>query len=289
MIMSNETITPTLMRRVKHVLLVVLIVLAASLLLIAGCQSKVIYMPHAYPPGTSENWQRTGLGNLVDFKTSQGNQRAFLQGDLKSPRNLWIVCCGNGSVVLDWSNWLAMHGPSGQAWLLVDLPGYGDCEGKPSPEHIRETFQAALPVAFRELGWPASPDPQRLRFFGHSLGSAACLIAASEFKIQRGVLLAPFTSTMGMAQRITGMPLGFLITHRYDNEARLAELAARGVGEVVILHGTDDEVIPITMSRSLVAQQPKIVKLVEIKGGHHNDIQGNHAETLAEALARAGG
>jgi len=286
MIMKEKTKKYSLPRRITGVLLSVLIILVVPLLLVVGCQSKLIYFPHPYPPGTSKNWQRMTAGRLVDFKTSQGNQRAFLQGDLRSPRNLWIVCCGNGSVALDWSDWLAMHGPSGQAWLLVDLPGYGDCQGKPSPEHIRETFQAALPVAFRLIGWPANPDPQRLRFFGHSLGSAACLIAATEFKIQRGVLIAPFTSTMDMAKKMTGLPLGFLITHRFDNTARLAELSARGPGEVLILHGSDDWVIPIAMSRTLAAQQSKVVRLVEIKGGHHNDIQGNHAEALAEALAR---
>ena len=288
MIMKEKTNTSWLPRGITRVLLSLLIILVVPLLLIVGCQSKLIYFPHSYPPGISDNWQRMTAGRFIDFKTSQGNQRAFLQGDLKSPRNLWIVCCGNGSVALDWSDWLTTHGPSGQAWLLVDLPGYGDCQGKPSPEHIRETFKGALPVAFRELGWRATPDPQRLRFFGHSLGSAACLIAASEFKIQRGVLIAPFTSTMDMAKKITGLPLGFLITHRFDNTARLAELAARGPGEVVILHGTDDGVIPIAMSRTLSQQQPNVVKLVEIKGGHHNDIQENYAGTLGEALAREG-
>ena len=114
------------------------------------------------------------------------------------------------------------------------------------------------------------------------------MIAASEFGIQRGVLLAPFTSTPDMAERIIGLPVGFLVVHRYDNSARLAELRARGPGRVEIIHGTDDEVIPVDMGRILAASIPGTGKLTEIPGGKHNDIQENHEAILASALREAG-
>ncbi|MEO8616738.1 MAG: alpha/beta fold hydrolase [Luteolibacter sp.] len=255
---------------------------------LVGCQSKLIYFPRPYAAGTTTFWQQETHGRPIDFRTFQGKQRAFLQGNLKSPRNLWIVCGGNGTVALDWFKWLEAYAPREDAWLLVDFPGYGDCEGAPSPGRIRDSIDQVVPLACREIGWTEHPDSRRLRFFGHSLGGAACLIAASEFKIQRGVLIAPFTSTMDMTRQVIGVPLGFLVWHRFDNSARLAELAARGPGKVVILHGTTDEVIPVTMSRTLAAQQKSIVSLKEIPGGRHNDIQENNADALANALKEAG-
>lgn len=172
--------------------------------------------------------------------------------------------------------------------MLVDFPGYGDCEGSPNPQRIRESFATVVPLACRAIHWPDHPDPNRLRFFGHSLGSAACWIAASEFKIQRGVLLAPFTSTMDMTRMVTGLPLGWLVWHRFDNAARLAEVALRGPGHVIILHGTSDVVIPLAMSRALAGQQSTLVHLREIAGGRHNSIQSEHAEVLEAALRDAG-
>jgi len=258
--------------------------LLALLGLITGCQSKLIYFPRPYGPGTTARWEQETRGKTIDFTTSQGKQRAFLQGDLKSPENLWIVCGGNGTVALDWSDWLKVHGPPHDAWLLVDFPGYGDCQGSPSPARIRENLKAAVPLACEKIGWPENPDPKRLRFFGHSLGGAACLLAASEFGIQRGVLIAPFTSTMDMSRKVTGLPIGFLVWHRFDNSSRLAELTARGPGRVVILHGTDDEVIPVSMSRTLAAEQKNIVTLREIPGGRHNTIQERNADDVANAL-----
>jgi uncharacterized protein len=268
-------------------LLPLLVITGVPLLLIAGCQTKLIYFPRPYGPAVTADWSEKTRGKPIGFTTSQGKQRAFLQGNLTTPRNLWIVCGGNGTVALDWSDWLEKNAPHEDAWLLVDFPGYGDCEGSPSPARIRESLRIAVPLAEKSLGWTIS-KPARLRFFGHSLGGAACLIAASEFGIQRGVLLAPFTSTMDMARRMTGLPLGFLVTHRFDNEAGLAELADRGPGEVIILHGSDDEVIPVSMSRRMADERKKIVRFMEIPGARHNTFQELNAEQVAAALRKTG-
>ena len=280
---------PTPRSSIVRVIRLLLVITGVPLLMLAGCQSKLIYFPRPYAPGTTAEWAQRTAGKKIDFKTSQGQQRAFLQGNLKSPRHLWIVCGGNGTVALDWSEWLEEHAPKEDAWLLVDFPGYGDCEGAPTPGRIRESLKTAVPQACQEIGWASHSDPGKLRFFGHSLGAAACLMAASEFKIQRGVMIAPFTSTMAMSQHMTGMPLGFLIWHSFDNSARLAEIAARGPGEVTIFHGTDDEAIPVAMSLTLAAEQKQIVRLREIPGGRHNTIQETHAEMVSAALKEIGG
>lgn len=275
----------------KGLFIIARILAAATLLfvvLVTGCQSKLIYFPRPYGPATTETWRKETAGRFVDFQTSQGRQRAFLQGELKQPRNLWIVCGGNGSLALDWSEWLVEHGPKQDAWLLVDFPGYGDCEGAPNPERIRESLRAVVPLAAKELGWKSNPDPSRLRFFGHSLGCAASLIAASEYKIQRGVLISPFTSTMEMSRVLTGLPVGFLVWHRFDNVGRLDELAKRGPGCVYILHGVNDEVIPVDMARKLAKAHPEVAHLTEIPDGFHNDIQSNHADVVAAALEATG-
>lgn len=279
---------PSLLRHYLRFVWFLLAIATVPLLLLAGCQSQFIYFPRPYADGITADWQKQTGGRPIDFTTSQGKQRAFLQGNLKSPRNLWIVCGGNGTVALDWSEWLNENAPKEDAWLLVDFPGYGDCEGAPNPKRIHESLKTVVPLAARAIGWSNPPAPARLRFFGHSLGSATCLIAAPEFGIQRGVLVSPFTSTMDMSRVATGLPLGFLVWHRYDNSARLAEISARAPGKVIILHGTDDEAIPVWMSRELAAEHPELVTLKEIPGGRHNTIPETHGSILSEALREIG-
>jgi pimeloyl-ACP methyl ester carboxylesterase len=286
--MSMKSVGKTSIRTViVRVFITLAVIMSIPLVLLTSCQSKLIYFPRPYGAEETAKWSAETRGKPIEFTTSQGRQRAFLQGDLNSPRNLWIVCGGNGTVALDWSEWLQKHAPPEDAFLLVDFPGYGDCEGYPNPARIRESLQAAVPLATKTLGW-TDPNPTQLRFFGHSLGAAACLIAATEFKIQRGVLLTPFTSTMDMANVVVGLPVGFLVTHRFDNEARLAELAARGPGEVIILHGSDDESIPVTMGRKLADQRKDVVHYIEVPGARHNNIHDQNAGELSGALRKIG-
>jgi len=279
---SNQAkANPALLWRVVIWMLMVTLI---PLLFFSGCQSQLIYFPRPYAIGTTAQWQRETQGRPITYQTSQGTQRAFLQGNLESPKNLWILCGGNGTLALEWSQWIMENTSKDDAWLLFEFPGYGDSEGSATPERIRESLIKVLPLACKEIGWPEQPDPRRLKFFGHSLGAATCLIAATEFKIQNGILIAPFSSTMEMAQHLFGLPLGPFVWQRFDNGARLQELAARGPGKVVIIHGTDDEVIPYSMSQKLESLEQGIVELRAISGGRHNSLQDQYATEFAEAI-----
>ncbi|BCU78802.1 alpha/beta hydrolase [Luteolibacter sp. LG18] len=257
------------------------------LLGLTGCQSSFIYFPRPYPPTRVSHWSKESGNKILDYQTSDGPQQAYLIQRTPRPQHLWIVCGGNGTVALDWSDWLREHGPRDDAWLLVDMPGYGACAGSPSPRSIRRSLRAVVPTAMNSLGWSLPADQGKLRFFGHSLGNAVCLMAAKEYGIRRGVLMSPFTSTMDMTRVVTGVPLGFLLWHRYDNLARLREIEAAGSGKVVILHGAEDEVIPVSMGRTLATAAPNTAQFVEIPGGHHNDLSELAPETLEKALETA--
>jgi len=87
------------MPRVRKIALnlskILLLAGAAVVLILVSCQSKLIYFPRPYGEGTVSKWQKITQGKFIDVQTSQGRQRAFLQGNLKNPRHLWIVCGGN--------------------------------------------------------------------------------------------------------------------------------------------------------------------------------------------------
>ncbi len=257
---------------------------AGLLALLIGCQSRLIYYPRSYADGFAADWAAASGGKVLQYRTSQGVQHAFLMGNRQRPQRLWLVCGGNASLALDWSDWLRANAKPGDAWLLADYPGYGGCEGAPTPGRIRESLRELLPLAARETGLNLPADAGRLRFFAHSLGGAAALIAACDSGVQRGVLLAPFTSTMEMARRMTGLPLGPLVWHRYDNQARLTELEAAGKTRIVIVHGVRDEVIPVAMARALAAAHPDSVRLIEVPEAGHNNLHHVAGEELRRAM-----
>ncbi len=276
------------MRRIFRLAVIALVApFAGALGLLAGCQSKLLYHPRPYGKGVVAAWEAEPGAKAIDYVTKDGRQQAYLYSSSPRPERLWIACGGNAMRALDWAGWLREQGREGDAWLLVDYPGYGACEGKPHPESIRRSLKAVVPVAAESLGWSLPADADKLRFFGQSLGSSVCLMAAEEWDIRRGVLLAPFTSTMEMTKALFGVDLGFLVRHRYDNAVLLQPLANRGEAEVFILHGSRDEVIPAAMSRELAEAFPGVVRHTEIPGGRHNDLADVAGREIRAALDEA--
>ncbi len=253
---------------------------------LTACQSKLIYLPRPYGAGHVDRWGTEPGTAVVSYETSSGKQQAYLLSRSSAPERLWIVCGGNGTLALEWSDWLREHAPAEDAYLMIDIPGYGNCTGQPRPATIRRSLEAAVPAAAASLGWTLPGDRERLRFFGHSLGAAVCLMGAEEFGIRRGVVLTPFTSTMEMTEAVFGVNLGFIVLHRFDNRARLGEIDRAG-GEVFIFHGSDDEVIPVAMSRALAEEYPGTVRYTEITGGRHNTLPEDAAEEIAAAMRAA--
>lgn len=173
--------------------------------------------------------------------------------------------------------------------MFVDIPGYGASAGSPHPDSIARSVKASVPLAVGALHWTPDEAKGRLRFLGHSIGAAVCLIAARENDIRRGVLLTPFTSTMEMASAWTGLPLGPFLHHRFNNRERLCEIEAKGGGHVILLHGTRDETIPVSMSRDLAKCAPHTVKLTEIPEGRHNNLPEFAPQEIENALREAAG
>jgi pimeloyl-ACP methyl ester carboxylesterase len=271
----------------RRMLLWTILPITAVLLLLAGCQGSLIYFPRPYSPDQVAGWDAEPGTRVIDYSTAQGKQQAYLLSKSDKPERLWLVCGGNGTLALEWSDWLREHGPEQDAWLLMDIPGYGACSGTPRPGTIRNTLKSAVPAGMAELGWSLPADRDKLRFFGHSLGAAVCLMGAEEFDIRRGVILTPFTSSMDMTKAMFGVDLGFIVWHRFDNLERLKEMDRKGGAEVFVIHGSDDEAIPVAMSRKLAAEVPGVVRYTEIPGGRHNNLQEISPETVREALLKA--
>ncbi|HEX8371693.1 MAG TPA: alpha/beta fold hydrolase [Chthoniobacterales bacterium] len=250
-------------------------------------QSRMIYFPQPSSPEVVAAFVQGG-GQRVDYETREGRQTAWLLPAVgnRVPERLWIVCAGNASQALSFADLQGSAGLEQDAFLLVDYPGYGVSTGKASPATIRESIRGAVPLAAKATGFPLEEIGTRGVVFGHSLGAAAALLGAEEFGVKRAVLLSPFTNTMDMARLILRAPLGWLVTHRFDNRARLASLKKRG-GHVWIFHGAQDEVIPVTMGRSLANEMGAAATFREISGSRHNDLLEKGGEEILQTMREA--
>ena len=249
-----------------------LLVLITVLLFIF--QAKIIYHPRPYRADYARLIPPRGVE--IEYNLPCGKQTAFYippksaDDPTTVPQRLWMMFGGNGSLALFWSETVRNSSDPDAAFLLVDYPGYGKCDGKPSPVAIQEGSEAALSGLARFLKTSPSQLETDLNVGGHSLGAAAALQFAVRHSVKRAVLVAPFTTMREMAREVVGRFFALLLTHQYDNRARLAELGQHvPLPRITILHGDADPVIPIRMSRELAAAFPGLVTLHEIQGADH--------------------
>lgn len=271
----------------KRLLRLIAILILTPMTFLLGWQSSLIYHPNPNR-AEHENLLRAAKGERLRFETSQGLQTAFYIPPRVPatglPQTLWLCFAGNGSLALDWLHdtnmWDARF-----AYLLVDYPGYGECEGSPNPARIRESGQAAVAALARHMHTSMLELRPQLAVLGHSLGCAASLMAADDLDIRRGVLLSPFTSMTDMGRIVLGWPLCYLNMHRFDNRKTLGHVAQRAGARFVIFHGAEDEVIPVRMGRELAAAHPQVVAFHEVPDGHHNDLLDLTAPQIGRAMA----
>lgn len=150
--------------------------------------------------------------------------------------------------------------------------------GWPTTAEDVSAAMAALPGLLEGLG----VETTTTTVVGHSAGGHLALLLAVEgrhvetHRLARVVALAPVADLRAAARdRLSdGAVQDFLggepeeVPDRYD-AADPMTLLGPGVGaELVVVHGTDDEVVPVEHSRGLAARHPQ-VHLVELAGADH--------------------
>jgi alpha-beta hydrolase superfamily lysophospholipase len=154
----------------------------------------------------------------------------------------------------------------GFAVLAIDYRGFGQSTDElPSEASATEDARAAW-------DWLAREHSEARRYiFGHSLGGAIAVELASGLgKTPAGLMLeGTFTSIADVFStfRWGWLPVGPLITQRFD----AAQLIAHVEVPVLVVHGSDDRLIPPSLGRALYERVRGPKKWVLVNGGsHHN-------------------
>jgi pimeloyl-ACP methyl ester carboxylesterase len=247
--------------------------LIGLVLLVIRIQRRFIYFPRRYTRADLKEARVIGVQE-IRFRTSQGNQTAFFWRNSDSgtaPQSLWLLFGGNGTVALDWMGLLPHFADPRTAFLLIEYPGYGICEGSPSPQSILENSENAFRALLEHEHWNLRADA--IRVLGHSLGGAAALQFAAKHPVRKIVAISTFTTMADMVRATIRISLGRLLRHRFNNVASMkAILSQNQVPEINIFHGQADRLVPVHMGRALSELDPSRIKFVEIPGADHNDV-----------------
>jgi uncharacterized protein len=257
--------------RVGITLLVVVAVLAAALGLLWLFQRRLLYFPTPGPvppaasvlPGAED----------VTFETADGLRLAgwFVPAPPGGPaaqvgraRPAVLVCNGNGGDRSMRAPLAAALARMGLGVLLFDYRGYGGNPGHPTEEGLAADARAALGY----LAARPEVDPERVIYFGESLGAAVALRLATERPPAALVLRSPFASLAEVGRRhYPVLPVSLLLRDRYDSAA----LAGRLDAPLLVVAGGRDQIVPASHSRRLFEAAPQPKRLVVLDGADHND------------------
>ncbi len=152
--------------------------------------------------------------------------------------------------------------------LGIDYRGFGQSSpALPSEDLAHEDAQAAWQ-------WLAQQHPQARRYlFGHSLGGAIAVRLAAEVPDLAGLMVeGSFPSIPDVVRNFKWgwLPVSPLITQRFDAASRIGQVKA----PVLVVHGSNDSLIPPDLGRALYERAPAPKRWVLVEGGSHHSTNG---------------
>jgi uncharacterized protein len=166
----------------------------------------------------------------------------------------------------------------GTGLVALSYRGYGGSSGRPSETGlIADAFAA---YAFAAAGYPAA----RIALWGESLGSGVAIALAAEKPVARLVLESPFTSVADIAAQIYWfLPVRWLIKDPFRSDLRIGKVTA----PVLVLHGEQDNVVPIAFGERLYALIDAPKRFVRFSDAGHNDLGAHGALAAAREFLDA--
>ncbi|MCE9609180.1 MAG: alpha/beta hydrolase [Chthoniobacter sp.] len=236
----------------------------AFVLLVTGCQNRLLYHPRVSPEPALlreaealgvQPW-RDGAGRLIGWREPNSAARARL-----------LCFQGNAGAALDRRGYLQTFNAlgDGKSWetFMLEYPGYG---ARPGPLG-REAFLAAGRAAIAEL---RHGDQRPLYLCGESIGSGTAAALAGEFPdgIAGVLFVVPFARLVEVANdKMPWLPVRLILRDDFDNIAALAKFH----GPVAFVIACNDEVVGAEQGRKLYESYAGSKLLIELPGIGHND------------------
>jgi uncharacterized protein len=253
---------------VKILAAIVSVYLLVALVMYMG-QRRLMYFPDAkhVMPG------HAGLANVSEriLNAPDGARNVVWYGKAKPGQPTLLYFHGNGGGLAERADRIQRF--MGQGWgvYMMAYRGYAGSTGYPTEANNIADARRAYDALVQE-GVP----PSSIILYGESLGTNVATRVAAE-KASAGLILeSPYTSVLEIALTdYPFLPVRLLLSDRYETDKVIPQVRV----PVLILHGKQDDVIPVAMAHRLVklANEPK--RLVILPEGEHSDLylDGNNA------------
>ena len=240
--------------------------LLIGLALLVHFGTQAIQQRLLYAPDTRRT--QPGEAGLADVEEREivmrdGTRILTWWGAAKPGRPTLLYVHGNGGSFVTRSERIRKYMTHGYGVVMMTYRGFGGSAGVPS-EKANVSDAKQVYDAVRAIGIPAD----KIVLYGESLGSGIALQVAAEKDVAGVILDAPYTSIVDLAAlHYPGLPARWLMPDRYET----MKVAGKVTVSTLIVHGENDDIIPVAMSADVAAALKGPVKRATFPGAGHSD------------------
>ncbi|MDY7020835.1 MAG: alpha/beta hydrolase [Cyanobacteriota bacterium] len=155
--------------------------------------------------------------------------------------------------------------------FAYDYPGYGTSTGKSSVQGAYHAINAAYDYLIQTLKIP----PDQIIVYGRSVGGGPSVDLASRQPVGGLVIESSFISVFRVVTHIRLFPVD-----KFPNLAKISQVQC----PVLVIHGSQDRVIPFWHGQKLYAQANKPKMAFWVEGANHNDLLEVAGQRYPETL-----
>ncbi len=270
------------MRMITSILTTVAVGYAALAGLLYLYQDRLVYFPGRVVAATPK---QAGLAyEPVRFTTADGVSLSAWFVPAPNARGTLLFCHGNAGNISHRLESIRQFHQLGLNVFIFDYRGYGESEGTPTEAGTYRDAEAARRYLVETRGLA----PERIVYFGRSLGAAIAAWLATQHPPRALIVESGFTSVPDFGAEIyPWLPVRLLARLRYPTQEYLRSARA----PVLVVHSRADEIVPFHHGERLydAAGTPK--EFLEIQGGHNDGflVSGAHYTRGLDAFLRRAG
>lgn len=250
--------------------------LAAVKLLVLWAEPRMAFFPF---PGEDDTPMRYGIPfEPLTIGTDDGEQLRAWWIPAEAPRAHVVYFHGNGGNLSIWTPVLAGLHRQRLSVLAVDYRGYGLSTGRPSERGLYRDAEATLARVEESFGRADVP----IVYWGRSLGTSMAAYAASRRPPDGIILESGFPSARSL---LRSYPVLWVFSWFASYRFPAAEWMRGVSAPTLVIHGTNDSIVPYAQGRVLFDQLPGPKQFYAVQGGDHNDAVPVNADAYWKVVA----
>jgi fermentation-respiration switch protein FrsA (DUF1100 family) len=149
--------------------------------------------------------------------------------------------------------------------IISGYRGYGRSSGEPSEKGIYIDGRTVLNYVVNTLNY----KPKKIYIYGRSLGTTVAVEVSQDIELGGVILITPFTSSYDFAKEKFNSLFACFGNGYFLSIDKINNLKS----PLLVIHGTQDEVVPYTLGVKLYEGYSGLKKFISITDGGHNNLE----------------